>query len=210
MTLCGHTASFPQHECSGFYQTCRPEKMEGAGNAGCTSHPLPCVQNGKDARKVTTGTPKSLRHSLRNGFTAAPCSPRGTGLVSPRRLRGVSARRAVIAIPQACPQRRGDGTTRLDRTHLTPLAERRPARPPQPDPTFAANGQTPLLWNQDGRVIACISVKRKQKFWCRGVKVAITLNRLAKSVLSRKQSAVAPVLTGRRAGSACQTAHRSS
>jgi hypothetical protein len=47
-------------------------KAEGAGNAGCTPHPLPCVQNEKKRTQATTGTPKSLRHSLRNGLTAAP------------------------------------------------------------------------------------------------------------------------------------------
>src|SRR5215470_6209302 len=34
-------------------------KMEGAGNAGCTPHPLPYAQNRKDARRLNTGTPKS-------------------------------------------------------------------------------------------------------------------------------------------------------
>jgi hypothetical protein len=33
------------------------------------------------------GPPKSCRHSLRNGFTVAPCSPWCTGLVSHHRLR---------------------------------------------------------------------------------------------------------------------------
>src|SRR5262249_52970608 len=34
---------------------------------------------------VTTGWPETIRHSLRNGGTAAPCSPRCIGLVSHRR-----------------------------------------------------------------------------------------------------------------------------
>jgi hypothetical protein len=39
--------------------------MPGAGRTHC----LACKWK-KNARKVTTGTPNSLRHSLRNGFTA--------------------------------------------------------------------------------------------------------------------------------------------
>src|ERR1700753_4105505 len=36
----------------------------------------------KERTQATTGTPKSLRHSLRKGFTAAPCSSWCAGLVS--------------------------------------------------------------------------------------------------------------------------------
>src|SRR6201999_3785224 len=39
--------------------TSLPPKIEGAGNAGCTPHPLPCVQNKENAREANTGTPKS-------------------------------------------------------------------------------------------------------------------------------------------------------
>jgi hypothetical protein len=62
-----------------------PSKTEGAGNAGCTPHPLPCVQNEKDARRPTqvrrnhSGTPCAMVLRL------TPRSPRGTGLASPRR-----------------------------------------------------------------------------------------------------------------------------
>ena len=34
-------------------------EQEGAGNAGCTPHPLPYAQNKRDARRLNTGTPKS-------------------------------------------------------------------------------------------------------------------------------------------------------
>src|SRR5262249_48791547 len=33
-------------------------KTEGAGNAGCSPHPQPCVQWKKARKQVTTGTPK--------------------------------------------------------------------------------------------------------------------------------------------------------
>ena len=35
-----------------------PQEREGAGNAGCSSHPQPCVQVKKARKQVTTGTPK--------------------------------------------------------------------------------------------------------------------------------------------------------
>jgi len=53
--------------------------MPGARRTHC----LACKT--KRRTQANTGTPKSLRHSLRNGFTAAPRSPWGTGLVSPHR-----------------------------------------------------------------------------------------------------------------------------
>src|SRR6201995_3030612 len=37
----------------------RPSKKEGAGNAGCSPHPPPCVQNKENEREANTGTPKS-------------------------------------------------------------------------------------------------------------------------------------------------------
>src|SRR5215470_7102482 len=63
-------------------------KMEGAGNAGCTPHPLPYAQNKKDARRLNTGTPKSsgtpcamglrLLRDLPGEPALLPPSPRGS------------------------------------------------------------------------------------------------------------------------------------
>src|ERR1700750_3469051 len=75
-------------------------KAEGAGNAGCTPHPLPCVQNEKGRTQANTGTPKSLRHSLRNGVTAAPRSSWCAGLVSHHRLRKFPRLESSIGGPQ--------------------------------------------------------------------------------------------------------------
>src|SRR6201990_1492346 len=80
--------------------TSLPLITEGAGNAGCTSHPLPCVQNQKRRTQANTGTPKSRRHSLRNGFTAAPCSSWCAGLVSHHRPRGGADQRPTSPIHQ--------------------------------------------------------------------------------------------------------------
>src|ERR1700748_2440873 len=61
--------------------TAPPSKAEGAGNAGCTPHPLPCVQT-KRTHAGQHRYAEITRHSLRNGFTAAPCSSWCAGLVS--------------------------------------------------------------------------------------------------------------------------------
>ena len=41
---------------------------EGAGKAGRRMHPQPRVQNKKAHEQVTTGSPETIRPSLRNGF----------------------------------------------------------------------------------------------------------------------------------------------
>ena len=59
----------------------RAQGMPGARRTHC----LACKT--KKTHEANTGTPKSLRHSLRNGFTASPRSPWCTGLFSHRRPR---------------------------------------------------------------------------------------------------------------------------
>src|ERR1700742_3719449 len=50
--------SIPAARCVRVLRTSRP-KSRGAGNAGCTTHPLPYAQNKKDARRLNTGPPTS-------------------------------------------------------------------------------------------------------------------------------------------------------
>src|ERR1043165_5788557 len=66
------------------------EEQEGAGNTGCWPHPRALrAKNVCTLRTQATQVQPGKRHSLRNGFTAAPCSPRCTGLVSHRRLASI-------------------------------------------------------------------------------------------------------------------------
>src|SRR6202000_375040 len=60
-----------------------PLMTEGAGNAGCTPHPLPYAQNRENARRLNTGTPTSLRHSLRNGLRLLRALLGVPGLIAP-------------------------------------------------------------------------------------------------------------------------------
>src|SRR6266571_4552157 len=48
----------------------RPRKKEGAGNAGCALHPRSRVQCAREVRTRAYRAAESIRHSLRNGFTA--------------------------------------------------------------------------------------------------------------------------------------------
>src|SRR6266704_237927 len=45
-------------------------KKEGAGNTGCALHPRSRVQCNKEMRTRAYRAAESIRHSLRNGFTA--------------------------------------------------------------------------------------------------------------------------------------------
>src|ERR1700759_3632490 len=50
MLCCGratHDSALPRHEVPELLRNRRPSKAEGAGNAGCTPHPLPRVQTKK-------------------------------------------------------------------------------------------------------------------------------------------------------------------
>jgi hypothetical protein len=98
--LAGTTKDIPAARfASGFCIDIVPRKTEGAGNAGRWPHPQALWAEKESAHKsVQVG--RNIRHSLRNGFTAAPRSSWCAGLVSHHRLRDVSDRRADIAIPQ--------------------------------------------------------------------------------------------------------------
>jgi hypothetical protein len=68
-----------------------PSEREGAGNAGCRPHPQPRVQikrstraSSPQVRRTHSGIPCAMVLRL------IPCSPRGTGLVSPRRTAKIS------------------------------------------------------------------------------------------------------------------------
>jgi len=72
----------------GFCVIAHPLNQEGAGNAGCWPHPRGLACKGKCTLRTqaTSGSAEQL-HSLRNGFNGlCSRSPRGAGLVSPRRF----------------------------------------------------------------------------------------------------------------------------
>jgi len=81
----------------------------------------------KHTSKVTTGNAERSGIPRAMVWAAAPCSPRCLGLVSHRRSRDY--------LPQTWPQRRGDRTTRLDRTRRAARLATQP-RPPHPAPTL--------------------------------------------------------------------------
>src|ERR1700742_2654359 len=103
-------------------------KDEGAGNAGCTSHPLPCVQMKKDARRPT---------QVRRNHSDTPCA------MVLRLLRDLPGEPAFLPPspraldPKGCPLHWRDRTTRLDRTRRAARLAARP-RPSHPCPRIVA------------------------------------------------------------------------
>jgi hypothetical protein len=101
---------------------------EGAGNAGCRSHPwAPC--NKKHGGR-TTGTAGAFQHSLRDGFTAYFVLSPVTGLFCHRRL----SREKVRAKDLAPASGRQDHTTSPSASESIRRVLR--LRPPHPTATF--------------------------------------------------------------------------
>jgi hypothetical protein len=107
-------------------------RTEGAGKAGCPSHPWSACS--KKARGRTTGTSRNARPSLRNGFNGfLRALPGETGLCCHRRI--ASSRKAGHL-------HRGARTTRLRRPrHVDRLTTRRVHRIPLP--TFVTIAKRP-------------------------------------------------------------------
>src|ERR1700722_6498741 len=82
------------------------------------------------------GSPKSCRHSLRNGFTVAPCSPWCTGLFSHHRLRKLLS--ANLTPASGCQDH-----TAWPSARLLPVSQR--PRVHRTCPTFATLANAPLI-----------------------------------------------------------------
>jgi hypothetical protein len=65
----GHNFAIPRRDSPEFLQqSFRPKKIEGAGNAGCPTHPQPRVRNKTNTRVSHHRSTETARHSLRNGL----------------------------------------------------------------------------------------------------------------------------------------------
>jgi hypothetical protein len=127
-----------------FSNNSRSLKTEGAGNAGRSLRPQPCVRNKKAHKHSHHGHTGITRHSPRNGFTAYNALSPVTGLVCHRRLRKLpsanltpaSGRQDHTTSPSAAT------TLVLHRCHVHRI----------PHPTSVTIAQTPLLrgtgWRQ--------------------------------------------------------------
>ena len=103
-----------------------PPIREGAGNAGCALHPRSRVQDcTKKCAHEHTGSAETLRHSLRNGFTAYALLSPATNSSCHRRCRLEADRsgRIVSATGSLAPAT-GVGTTRFCRTRIVPFVLR--------------------------------------------------------------------------------------
>jgi hypothetical protein len=81
-----YTTAFSRREASELCRNHLPQ-IEGAGNAGRTMRPQPCVQNEKAHKRSHHGHTGFTRHSPRNGFTAYSALSSVTGLSCHRRRR---------------------------------------------------------------------------------------------------------------------------
>src|SRR5947207_4220762 len=96
-----------------------PPKSEGAGNAGCALHPRSRAQCAQKVRARAYRAAESIRHSLRNGFTAYfVLSPENGSFASV-----ACASYRTLSASTAAPEPH-DFTVRLRRVRLA-----RPSRP---------------------------------------------------------------------------------
>ena len=121
-------------------------KTEGAGKAGCRSHPWSACN--KKARGRTTGTSRNARPSLRNGFNGfLRALPGETGLCCHRRaLRQRIARGAPASGRQ-------DHTTSPS---ASCCSSNNMPRPSHPASNVCDDRETPLLWQRDAGMIVVI------------------------------------------------------
>jgi len=112
----------------------RRPKSEGAGNAGCLSHPQPCVHMKKARKQVTTGTPKQSGIPCPMVLRLASCSRRSAGLDSLRRP-GFMTRGLIPAS--------GDHDHTTSPSALGLRSSAQPGRPSHPAPRFVTIAKRP-------------------------------------------------------------------
>ena len=138
------------------------------GNAGCQTHPQPCVQNEKARKQVTTSTPVHPAFPHANGFNGLyALFPVNRAFLPP------SPARIAQASSPACCQRRGIRTTRLRRmrTASRPALDKR--LPPSASiaslgPTCRDDRDTSLFIGPGRREsLKMICPSAKAKYFCR-------------------------------------------
>ena len=108
---------------------------------GARPHPQPCVRLKKAHKSSHHRYAETIRHSLRDGFTAYIGLSPETGLDCLRRLRN-SFRKLDASVGASG---RHGFAVRASLTRLLKLP-----RPPRPAPRFVTTARTPLLPEQDG------------------------------------------------------------
>src|ERR1700730_17770900 len=163
-------------------------------DARCTRGPV-CKLDRENAHEHT-GSAESIRHSLRNGFTAYTRSPRrGIRLVTvvgeltayprpvgPTRLRQLDTSNgcrnnttspyATTSFVCALLIAHGSGSIRTPPCHH--VSRLMPPRPPHPIPTFGDDGQRPFLGDRMAGVLKVICPTSKAEICPSGYFVAAT------------------------------------
>jgi hypothetical protein len=143
--------------CSSLASRCPSLEVEGAGNAGCALHPRSHVPKcARMAAHEHTGQRRTLRHPLRNGFTAYNVLSPVSGL--------------VVTVTRGCSTGLAPASRRQDHT-TSPYADsvssgaRRCLTPPASTashPNVWWRWPTPLLGDRMARfiILICRNVKR--------------------------------------------------
>ena len=144
-----------------------PFETKGAGDAGCSMHPQPCVRHGivKNVHTgIHSGSTGNIRHPPRNGFTVSFVLFPGTiGCVDPRRSVRTTPRSPVglrvihqdIDADHGAPEphdfsvrntaaRQARGARSRLSSPCNCLAHTTASRPPHPAPRLVTIGRTPL------------------------------------------------------------------
>jgi hypothetical protein len=144
-------------KCPSFASTSSLRNQEGAGNAGCRTHPQPCVQNGRKHARKSRQVRRTCRHSLRNGLRLIARSPRCPGFLA--------------TVPRALDP--GLIPASGDRDHtISPSASVRFVAAHShvhrsPHPTLVTIRSVPLDEARDGRMTSAFFTSEKEKYFLR-------------------------------------------
>jgi hypothetical protein len=100
------------------------------------------------------------RHSLRDGFTAYTCSPRGPGSFAPVTLAKLLPRKLSASVGAPGPHA---FAVRISIARLATLP-----RPPHPAPNVRDDREAPLLWVRDGEENTQFLIFRKTNIFAKG------------------------------------------
>src|SRR5262249_37742317 len=136
LAMTGQASAFPRQDLPEFCENLAALKSEGAGNAGCLSHPQPCGRMKKARKQVTTGTPKQSGIPCAMVLRLPSCSRRSAGLDS-LRPPGLMTRGLIPAS--------GDHDHTTSPSASSPRSSAQPRRPSHPAAYVRDDREAPLL-----------------------------------------------------------------
>jgi hypothetical protein len=136
--------------------TSRSPRSEGAGNAGRSMRPQPCVRNKKAHKHSHHGHTGITRHSLRNGFNGFLRALPGDRACLPPSPTGYLSARLDTSVGASGPH---DFAVRGSDARLASLP-----RPPHPAPNVRDDRATPLRGGGTESIYFCFYLAVKRNF----------------------------------------------